>query len=70
MLGVHFAAIAGCFFLLIAGGVALISKQPYGIWYGLGFPGLLGLVIFGSLTPVIFKRYREAELRKSMAKDL
>ena len=70
VLALHFGAMLLCAGLLLAGIVARVSGQPYGIWYGLGFPGLLGLVIFGSLTPVIVIRYRQAELRKSLAKDL
>lgn len=70
VLGIHFAALGACSILLVVGIIALATGQPYGVWYGLGFPGLLGLVILGSLTPVIRKRYTEAELRKSTAKDL
>jgi uncharacterized membrane protein len=70
VLGIHFGSMLLCGGLLLAGIVAKIEGQPYGIWYGLGFPGLLGLIIFGSLTPVLLCRYREAELRKSLAKDL
>lgn len=66
----HFAILGVCCILLGIGGVALVTGQPYGIWYGLGFPGLLGLIIIGSLTPLVRKRYTEAELRKSMAGDL
>jgi hypothetical protein len=70
VLGVHFAIMAICAVLLVAGVVALLAGQPYGVWYGLGLPGLLGLVIVGSLTPLVRRRYAEAELRKSMAEDL
>jgi len=70
VLGVHFGIMGVCCVLLVVGVVALATGQPYGVWYGLGFPGLLGLVILGSLTPLIRKRYAEAELRKSMAADL
>jgi hypothetical protein len=56
--------------LFIAGIVALMSGQPYAVWYGLGFPGLLCLIIFGVLQGVVSKRYEEAELRKTMAEDL
>jgi hypothetical protein len=70
VMGIHFAALGACGLLLVVGIVALAAGQPYGIWYGFGFPGLLGLVIFGSLTPALRKRYAEAELRKSMAEDL
>jgi hypothetical protein len=70
VLGLHFAIIASCAALLVLGIVAKVSGQPYGVWYGLGLPGLIGVVVCGSLTPVIRKRYLEAELRKSMADDL
>lgn len=53
---------------LFAGGViALLSGQPYAVWYGLGF---LCLIIFGGLVGIVSKRYNEAELRKTMADDI
>jgi hypothetical protein len=70
VLGMHVAILGACSLLLVAGVVALVTGQPYGIWYSLGLPGLLGVVIFGALTPVLHKRYMEAEMRKSMAQDL
>jgi hypothetical protein len=70
VLGVHFGMLAFAVVLLAAGIAAYFARQPYGVWYGLGFPGLLGLVIVGSLTPVVLKAYRMADLRKSLAKDL
>jgi hypothetical protein len=70
VMGMHFTIRAGCCVLLAAGVAALLTGQPYGIWYGLGYPGLLGLLLFGPLTWVIRKRYTEAELHKSMAEDL
>jgi len=70
VMAVHYAILLICCLLLAVGVVALTTGQPYGIWYGLGFPGLLGLIIFGPLTWVVRKRYREAELHKSMAEDL
>lgn len=56
--------------LLIAGTVALIQGQPYGVWYGLGLPGFLGIAIFGALLPVLLKRYRGAEERRLVAQDI
>ncbi len=56
--------------LFVAGIAALVSGQPYAVWYGLGFPGLLCLIIFSIVTGVVLKRYNEAELRKTMANDL
>jgi uncharacterized membrane protein len=70
VLGVHIGSLVLCAGLLVTGGIAKAQGQPYGIWYGFGFPGLLGLILFGSLTPVLLRPYREAELRKSLAKDL
>ncbi len=56
--------------LLVAGVVALMQGQPYGVWYGLGLPGLLGIVVFGALLPVLLKRYRESEERRLVAQDI
>lgn len=70
VLGMHGIMLAACTGLAILGGVAYFQDQPYPVWYGLGYPGVLGLAIFGALTPVLRKRYREAELRISMARDL
>ena len=56
--------------LLILGIIAYLSGQPRGVWYGFGYCGLLCTVMFGIGFPVILKRYRDAELRKSMAEDL
>lgn len=69
VLSFHFGIMGACLVLMIAGVVALVTGQPYGVWYGIGFPGILVLVILGSLTPVVLKRYQEAELRNS-AKDI
>ncbi len=55
--------------LLITGVFALTQNQPYGIWYGLAFPGLLGLVLLGSLSYVMRLRYRQAEAQRLQAKD-
>jgi uncharacterized membrane protein len=55
---------------LAASVVALTSGQPYGVWYGLGLPGLLGLFLVPMLLPVVWKRYAEAETRKMGAQDL
>ncbi len=70
VLGLYVAVIVACAGLLTAGLVALISGQPYGVWYGLGFPGLLGVIIMGALFPVVQQRYREAETRRLAARDL
>ncbi len=50
--------------LVAAGLTALISGQPYGVWYGLGFGGLIATGVLGPILPVVRKRYREAEERR------
>ncbi|MFO0908582.1 MAG: hypothetical protein U0794_09500 [Isosphaeraceae bacterium] len=71
------ALVLGAFWtmIVIAAGLlatavyAIYDGQPYGIWYGFGLPGVIGLILFSSLLPVISLRYREAEERKITAKD-
>jgi hypothetical protein len=70
VVGAQVTVIAACVLLLVAGVIAWLSGQPYGVWYGLLLPGVIGTVIFGGLLPVTLARYREAELRKSQARDL
>jgi hypothetical protein len=55
--------------LLAVGLVALLSGQPYGVWFGLLFPGADGTIVIGALSLVVLKRYREAEARRMAAKD-
>ena len=50
--------------LVAAGLTALVSGQPYGIWYGLGLGGLIGMGVLGPILPVVRKRFREAEQRE------
>ena len=70
VLGFHLFMIALSLILLIAGVVAFLQGQPYGVWYGLGLPGAIGLIVLGALFPVVSKRYREAETRRLTAHDL
>jgi hypothetical protein len=70
VVGLFVATIVGSGALLIGGAVALAEGQPYGVWYGLGLPGLVGLGVMGGLLPVVLKRYREAEERRFSARDL
>ena len=55
---------------LVLGIMALVSRQPYGVWYGLLLPGVMGLVVLGSLGPLAIMAYRQAEARKMQARDL
>ncbi len=70
VLGSLVLMLAACAACLSLGVLALLQHQPYGVWYGLLLPGILGLVLFPSLTPVVLMRYREAENRKMQARDL
>jgi hypothetical protein len=70
VIGLFVATLMACAVMLAAGVVALLQGQPYGVWYGLGFPGLLGLGIMGGLLPLVQRRYREAEERRLSATDL
>ena len=70
VLGLHILMISVSAILLIAGVIAFLQGQPYGIWYGLGLPGVVGSIALGALFPVVLKRYREAEARRLMAHDL
>ena len=70
VLGCTWALLLGSAILLGLGVVALASGQPYGVWYGLGLPGLLGLVVIGANTFTVYWAYRAAEARKLAARDL
>ena len=56
--------------LLALGVVALVAGQPYGVWYGFGLAGLIGLVVIGANTFTVHWAYRQAEARKLAARDL
>jgi len=49
---------------LALGIYAVVSGQPYGIWYPLVLIGFLLALLFGILKPVVRKRYEEAEARR------
>ena len=70
VVGLYLAAIAASIALLGIAVVALATGQPYGIWYGLGLPGLIGSIVFTLLHGVVQQRYREAEARRMGAADL
>ena len=70
VMGVHLGLLLSCCGLLGIGVAAFVAGQPWGVWYWLGFPGLLGVVTFGPLTWVVRWQYTQAELRKSMGEDL
>jgi hypothetical protein len=50
--------------LVALGLVALVCGQPFGIWFWPVFAGADCALLFGLLTPVIRRRYAEAEERR------
>ncbi len=70
VMGFMYVMLAASVALFAVGVIAWSKGQPYGIWYGIGFPGALGIVLFRSMLPLVRRRYQEAELRKLNARDL
>lgn len=70
VMGLFAVTLLACAGMLAAGLVALVQRQPYGVWYGLLLPGALGLIVLGGLMPVVQTRYREAEERRLSARDI
>ncbi len=65
-----YSGIAVAVLFLIAGGIALVCSQPYGIWYGFLLPGFLGVFIIPTILPQIRTQYHLAENRKMESADL
>lgn len=70
VLGLGFGLLAASALLLVVAVVAWAQGQPYGVWYGLGLPGIIGPVVLGANLPNIVRVYRMAEGRKMEARDL
>lgn len=57
--------------MLLAGSlIGLSTGQPYLVWYALGLPALLGVILFPTLLPVVYRRYQEAENRRMESQHL
>lgn len=56
--------------LLIAGLVALVNGQPWGVWFAFLLPGVVGTLVVGANSLVILKSYSVVEQRRLAAKDL
>ena len=70
VMGLWYFLMACTLVLLFAATVALVQGQPYGVWYGLGLPGVIGGSVLGPLYFVVRQRYRHAEAQRIEAKDL
>lgn len=70
VLGIMWATLAGSVGLLFAGLIAVISKQPYGVWYALCLPGIIGTIMSACLLPIVHRGYAIAEARRLEAQNL
>lgn len=70
VVGMAWLLFLGSAALLGAAVTAVLTGQPYGVWYGLGLPGLLGVFVIGANMFVMDRVYRAAEARKMAARDL
>jgi hypothetical protein len=55
--------------LTIAGFVAVVSSQPYAVWYALLLPGVILTLVFSLTLPSIQRRYDELEIRRMTSID-
>lgn len=69
IMSVHVSMIVFGAVVLIAGLVAVISGQPYAVYYPLLLGGGLVTMLFTFLFPVVIARYREADGRKLEAEE-
>ena len=56
--------------MFVAGIYAVATGQPYGVWYGLLFPGVLAIMVIGPLGFVMRMAARRAEERRMQAQEL
>jgi hypothetical protein len=70
MIGACWLLLAASAAMLAAGLFALYCKQPYGVWYGLLLPGIIGPIVIGCNMPMVYRHYHEAEKRRMEAEDL
>lgn len=68
--GLLFLGLAVGFGMLVAGLVALLSGQPYGVWYPLLLGSFPLTLLAGTFVFVARHRYRQVELRKMQAEEL
>ncbi|MBP6965100.1 MAG: hypothetical protein KBC96_11905 [Armatimonadetes bacterium] len=69
VMGTMLAFVAASAVALLAGVVALFSKQPFWVSYPLLLVGFIGTVVMGGLIPVVRARYLDVEMRMMDAQD-
>ena len=69
MFAFHWTVLALGIALVCLALYALIVGQPYGVWYGLGLPGLIITVLMIAFTPMLKNVYRAAEQRQLEAQE-
>ncbi len=67
--GLHWFALLLGLGLLVGGITALVTDQPYGVWYALLLPGAILTVLIICFTPMVKLRYRQAEHRQLNAEE-
>jgi hypothetical protein len=70
VLGAMGALLVASAALLGAGIIAWRAGQPFGVWYGLLWPGVIGLIILGVNFPMVVYSYRVVEQRRMSAQDI
>jgi hypothetical protein len=55
--------------MLLVGTAALLTRQPYGVWYPLVLAGVVAVTVFGMQTMYDGRRRREQELQRIAAMD-
>lgn len=66
----YLAALGVGIVLLAAAALAALSDQPGHVSGALGLSGLVLSVVFAAVIPLVLKGYRDAEHRKTLARDL
>src|SRR5207248_5240293 len=69
LIGTGWAFVAVGVVALAFGLVAWVSGQPYGIWYPCLLLGVILTAVVGSILPVVYLRYRQADERRLQAEE-
>jgi hypothetical protein len=70
VLGALWTFLAASTGFLAIGIFGLLSGQPYGVWYSLMLPGVIGVLVLGFNAPTVLRLYRIAEQRSLEAQDM